>query len=105
MATPNSAFLHVRSYREVQGCEDGSLAVRMVSFYQEAIRRLTQMTSGVRFFVFSDDVAFANELVSPFLDESATFVEPVAGADNALRDFTLMRMCRHGVVADSSFSR
>ncbi len=103
-ASPDSAFLHVRSYREVPGREDGSLALRMVPFYREAIRRLTQMAPGVRFFTFSDDVAFAKELVAPFLDENTLFVEPVAGVDNALRDFTLMRMCRHGIVADSSFS-
>lgn len=100
----DSAFLHVRSYREVPGREDGSLAVRMMPFYQVAIRRLTQMAPGVRFFVFSDDIVFAKELVAPLLDKSTVFVEPVAGVDNALRDFTFMRMCRHGVVADSSFS-
>lgn len=104
VSTPDSAFLHVRSYREVPGRADGSLAVRMRPFYRDAIRRLAQMESGVRFFVFSDDMAFAKELVRPFWDKSAVFVEPVAGVDNALRDFTLMRMCRHGVVADSSFS-
>lgn len=103
-ATPHSTFLHVRSYREVPGREDGSLSVRMVPFYQKAILRLQEMVADVRFFVFGDNVAFAKKLVAPFLDERAVFVEPVADGDGTLRDFTLMRMCRHGIVADSSFS-
>lgn len=105
-ATENSVFLHVRTYKEVPGREDGRFAARMSGYYRNALRHLAEHLPSATVFVFSDDVAMARRNV---LTEDALRGVPFdfVYADDGggqLRDFTLMRMCRHGIMADSSFS-
>ena len=116
-ATENSVFLHVRSYKEVPGREDGQCARQMIDYYRRAIDYILRHVENPAFFIFSDDVSFARELVSPLFSAfgypACTFIEPLCSkaiTSNSklpsaqIRDFTLMRLCRHGIVADSSFS-
>lgn len=116
-AAENSVFLHVRSYKEVPGKVDGQRARQMIDYYQKAITYILKHIENPAFFIFSDDITFARELVSPlFLAQGSpacTYIEPLCSksiTSNSklpsaqIRDFTLMRMCKHGIVADSSFS-
>ena len=102
----HSIFLHVRSYKEVPGREDGQCALRLTDYYRNALRFLAERVPGGEVFVFSDDLPWARRHV---LTDEVTRGLPFAfvyddGASSQLRDFTLMRLCRHGIVADSSFS-
>lgn len=116
-SSENSVFLHVRSYKEVPGKEDGQCALQMIDYYRKAITYIVQHVENPAFFIFSDDVAFARELVSPLFSAlgtwACTYIEPLCSdsitsnpklPSAQIRDFTLMRMCKHGIVADSSFS-
>lgn len=103
--TEHSIFLHVRSYKEVPGKENGECALQMVDYYRNAINYMNAHVPFGRLFVFSDDIEWAKTHVLSGVQKISRF--PITFNDVAstqLRDFTLMRMCRHGIVADSSFS-
>lgn len=111
----NSVFLHVRSYKEVPGKEDGQCAQQMSDYYRRAVSYIVEHVASPSFFVFSDDICFARELLSSLFEalgvQLPIYVEPLvclpesaALPSNQIRDFTLMRLCKHGIIADSSFS-
>ena len=105
-ATENSVFLHVRSYKEVPGGEDGHCAMRLQSYYRDALAHLEGvLPSPGRVFVFSDDVEWAKTNVLSGIAEKSRFDFVFNGENSSqLRDFTLMRLCKHGILADSTFS-
>lgn len=106
MPTENSVFLHVRTYKEVPGKEDGRCARQMVNYYRNALAYLAAKVPKATVFVFSDDVDWArqNILTKEVLKGISFPIVYNAGGGGYLRDFMLMRMCQHGIVADSSFS-
>ena len=103
--TEHSIFLHVRSYKEVPGKENGECALQLIDYYRNAIDYVNTHIPSGRLFVFSDDIEWARRHVLSNAKQISRL--PITFNDVAssqLRDFTLMRMCRHGIVADSSFS-
>jgi len=105
-AVENSVFLHVRSYKEVPGKEGGECALRMADYYQNALARLQGEIGGGTVFVFSDDIEWTKaKFIRRWCEDFSKFEFCVSdGESSQFRDFTLMRMCKHGIVADSSFS-
>ena len=101
----HSIFLHVRSYKEVPGKEDGRCAMWLVRYYRDALLRLEGELPSGRVFVFSDDIEWARVNVLAGIEGKSRleFVFNGAGSSQE-RDFALMRLCRHGILADSSFS-
>lgn len=103
--TEHSIFLHVRSYKEVPGKENGECAMQLIDYYREAIAYINTHIPSGRLFVFSDDIEWARHNVLSSAQEISRLPVVFNDSDSSqLRDFTLMRMCRHGIVADSSFS-
>lgn len=105
-AEANSIFLHVRSYKEVPRKSDGRCAIDMRDYYRNALRYLRERMGNGTVFVFSDDLGWSRRHVltdDVLKDSPFNFVFDSANSSQ-LRDFTLMRMCKHGIVADSSFS-
>lgn len=103
--TEHSIFLHVRSYKEVPGKENGECALQLIDYYRNAIDYVNTHIPSGRLFVFSDDIEWAKHHVLSCAQQTSRL--PITfndAASSQLRDFTLMRMCRHGIVADSSFS-
>ena len=105
-ATENSVFLHVRTFKEVPEWKDGCHVMGRVGYYRNALRYLAERLPSATVFVFSDELDWARRNV--LTDETRRgipfeFVYDDPGSGQ-LRDFTLMRMCRHGIVADSTFS-
>lgn len=102
---PESMFLHVRSYKEVPGRENGECALRLVRYYNDALAYVSANVARAKVFVFSDDVewAKANILNTVTRRSHLNFVFNNSQSSQ-IRDFTLMRLCKHGIVADSSFS-
>ena len=105
-AAEKSVFLHVRSYKEVSGNEDGRLAIRMESYYRNALDGFKDKLGNGNVFVFSDDMEWVKHRF--FTDWVKSFpcfqFVAVDGESSQLRDFSLMRLCRHGILSDSSFS-
>lgn len=105
VSTAQSIFLHVRSYREVPGNENGECALRMKGYYANAINYVSRHIPDGRLFVFSDDIEWAKTRLLPAVIKDCRL--PVIfndGNSSQLRDFSLMRLCKHGIIADSSFS-
>lgn len=108
-ATENSIFLHARSYTDIPGKQDYSNALP-ISYYVNALSYLRQEVRGGTVFLFSDDIKWANDRLSGVVRAAGYDCVPVGvgtkpdGVTDQLRDFTLMRLCKHGILADSSFS-
>ena len=103
--TEHSIFLHVRSYKEVPGKENGECALRLINYYRDAIAYVNAHVPSGRLFVFSDNIEWARRNVLSSAQQTSRLPVVFNDSDSPqLRDFTLMRMCRHGIVADSSFS-
>lgn len=71
-----------------------------LTYYEEAVKYVLKKTSTPRLFVFSDDIDwvkanFRTELPIVFVDKKD---------ENRHSDFRLMSMCRHNIIANSSYS-
>ena len=98
----NSVFLHVRSYKDIPGKEDGSRALKNIQYYRNALDYLKGVLSRGTVFVFSDDVEWAKANV---VRETPCFKFVYSNPDSSqLRDFMLMRLCQHSIAANSSYS-
>ena len=108
-ATENSIFLHARSYTDIPGKQDYSNALP-ISYYVNALAYLRREVKGGTVFLFSDDIKWANDRLAGVVRDAGYDCIPVGsetnpgGVTDQLRDFTLMRLCKHGILADSSFS-
>lgn len=69
-------------------------------YYKRAISMELEANSEAEFFVFSDDTEWARQNI-PI--ENATFVSGNEG-DNSWIDMYLMSMCKHNIIANSTFS-
>jgi hypothetical protein len=75
-----------------------------LDYYHNAIKSLLQKVKdmeSLRFFVFSDDLKWAEENLK--LEFPTTFVSGNTGKES-YRDLQLMSICRHNVIANSTFS-
>lgn len=99
ITSARSCFIHWRSYAEEIGVPHPSLA----GYYHSAVYLIERKYPGIRFFIFSDDVAAARkELMS--LGDKMIFVDIPEAGDQCLNDFYLMYSCGHAIVSDSTFS-
>jgi hypothetical protein len=69
-------------------------------YYKKAINRIEKICAAPRFFVFTNDEAYARDLLS---DRDVTYVNWNTG-EKSYRDMFLMSRCAHNIVANSSFS-
>ncbi|NNC86842.1 MAG: alpha-1,2-fucosyltransferase [Akkermansiaceae bacterium] len=107
----DAVSLHCRSYGEVTNLKDG---IRLgAEYYAKALDAIAERVPGAQVFCFSDDPAWAQDLLESAARPGAkggalpvTFIStPAEDATRAtLIDFTLMSRCKHHVVANSSFS-
>lgn len=94
----NSVSLHVRrgDYLTLKPPPVLSLA-----YYIAAVQIVAARLANPHFFVFSDDVAWAQQNLR--LSHPTTFVD-VNSESSAQEDLRLMSACRHHVIANSTFS-
>jgi hypothetical protein len=71
-----------------------------LDYYRNAVAKLVSMGAQLHFFVFSDDIPWAQANLK--LDCPLTFVSHNGAAD--YEDLRLMSLCRHHIIANSSFS-
>jgi hypothetical protein len=102
----NSAFIGVRRgdfvYAEQQRNFHGSMPL---SYFSDGIRLIQEYSPDVKFFVFSDDLAWCRE---NFVDGSVVIVDANRPGDGNAPgtehwDIWLMKLCRHALIANSSF--
>lgn len=71
-------------------------------YYKNAFDIITKRTNNPVFFIFSDNI----EQTAEFFDHSTNIVnvDSRGYSDPPLRDLQLMSMCRHNIIANSTFS-
>jgi hypothetical protein len=72
-----------------------------LDFYRAALAKVGSVVCKPHFFIFSDDAEWARRNISP--PGPSTFVDH-NGPEAAFQDLRLMSLCKHHVIANSSFS-
>jgi len=97
----NSVSIHVRRTDYVTNPGANKIhGVCGLDYYNNAIVKITNLVKTPHFFVFSDDIEWSKNNIK--INFPITFVEH--GADKNYEDLTLMSLCKHNIIANSSFS-
>jgi hypothetical protein len=91
----NAVCVHVRRGDYLK---DDNLEVCSIDYYQTAFQKLSYQVSDAKVFIFSDDPDWVKEN----LDFGAPRIIVIGNSD--YEDLTLMSMCKHFIIANSSFS-
>lgn len=94
-----SVSLHVRRGDFLIPMHVHIYGILPLDYYGTCVERLKKSFSNLTIFVFSDDLKWARENLK--LDVPMEFVEGCATDDE---DFALMRLCKHNILANSTFS-
>lgn len=98
----NSVSLHIRRGDYVTNKSTSDyLGALDIDYYRQAIKIIEDRVKNTHFFVFSDDIEWAKENLP--LDRNVTFVDWNNG-NTAYEDLRLMSLCKHNIIANSSFS-
>jgi len=80
----------------------GSGVLLPMDYYTRAVQHITTVENDCKFFVFSDDKGFAKEWARG--RPNFVVVDHNHGEHIAHEDMRLMSLCRHNIIANSSFS-
>ncbi|NTW33494.1 MAG: alpha-1,2-fucosyltransferase [Bacteroidetes bacterium] len=72
------------------------------SYYERCIKTISEKIQKPHFFIFSDDPEWAKSFLK--IDYPFTFVEGNSWNKTNYEDFRLMSMCKHNIIANSSYS-
>lgn len=97
-----SISLHVRrgDYITDKNAAD-LMGILPLSYYERAIAYICERVDNPSFYIFSDDLDWAKDNLK--INRPVTFVDIDGGKKDYL-ELTLMSMCRHNILANSSFS-
>jgi len=71
-----------------------------IEYYLDAMALVNERVSDPHYFIFSDDIEWARENIK----ESRTMFIDWNTGPNSFVDMQLMSLCRHNIIANSSFS-
>lgn len=94
--------VHVRRGDYAGGAAGRQMGTLERDYYHRAVGRIAAEVGAIQLFLFSDDFAWCTanlEFVHPTVP-----VERELGPERAYEDMQLMSLCRHHVIANSSFS-
>lgn len=98
----NSVGIHIRRGDYLKNWKYRGLCG--VDYYQKAIAYILEHIKSPKFFLFSDDIDWVKENISPLLKGyDITFVN-WNHSINSYKDMQLMAMCKNLIIANSSFS-
>lgn len=108
----NSVSIHIRRGDYVNKPEIAKVhgGICTINYYLKAIEFLEEKLLNPQFFVFSDDLMWAKNELPP--KKNIHFVEhdidegisQIGHKDNGYKDMYLMSICKHNIIANSSFS-
>ena len=98
----NSVSIHVRRGDYLSATYENMFVSLGRDYYERAVKRICGRVNDPRFFIFSDDVDFVRSEFA-WLDNK-NIVTGNSG-DNSYRDMQLMSLCRHNIIANSTFSQ
>lgn len=98
----NSVGIHIRRGDYLKNWKYRGLCG--IDYYQKAIAYILEHIKSPKFFLFSDDIDWVKENISPLLKGyDVTFVH-WNHSINSYKDMQLMAMCKNLIIANSSFS-
>lgn len=98
----NSVGIHIRRGDYLKNWKYRGLCG--IYYYQKAIAYILEHIKSPKFFLFSDDIDWVKENISPLLKGyDVTFVN-WNHSINSYKDMQLMAMCKNLIIANSSFS-
>ncbi|MBY0476807.1 MAG: alpha-1,2-fucosyltransferase [Chitinophagaceae bacterium] len=97
----NSVSIHVRrgDYVTSASANHGFIGL---TYYKDAFRITAERAKDAKYYIFSDDSAWVKQHLLGYID-SATMVVHNSGEDS-WQDMYLMSLCKHNIIANSSFS-
>ena len=98
----NSVSLHIRRGDYLSQTYADMFVALGRDYYEKAVGLIRERTDNPRFFIFSDDPDFVREEFSWL--ENKCIVTGNEGPDS-YRDMQLMSLCRHNIIANSTFSQ
>lgn len=101
MTNANSVSVHIRRGDYLQDNENSFFGVMDKSYYVKAIDFITDRVSTPQFFIFTDDQEWVESEMS--FPSNSVFVSKVLANTDYLEQ-SLMRYCKHNIVANSTFS-
>jgi len=102
MNQSDSVSLHIRRGDYVSNPETlKTHGVCSLSYYQDAVKFVSGKVANPNFYVFSDDIAWAKDHLK--IDFPCEYIGHNTGAES-YRDMQLMSICKHHIIANSSFS-
>ena len=102
IGSKNAVFLHIRRADYVTNPDTNNYhGTCSIEYYLDAAKRIADRTPNPHFFLFYDDHPWVKENLR--LPYPCTYVDH-NGADKNYEDLTLMSMCKHAIIANSSFS-
>ncbi|MGM9580179.1 MAG: alpha-1,2-fucosyltransferase [Anaerovibrio sp.] len=93
-----SVSIHIRRGDYVNNSVHGNVC--SMDYYTRAVEYMTDKLHHPKFFVFSDDISWCRDNLH-LMD--AVYVDENQGSNSYL-DMRLMSMCKHNIIANSSFS-
>ena len=102
MASTQSVGLHVRRGDYVNDPKNSNIInICSLEYYREAIEYIVNRIEKPVFYIFSDDMAWVKAHLST--DFPCIYVDYNSGLES-YRDMQLMSLCKHHIIANSSFS-
>jgi hypothetical protein len=96
-----SVAIHFRFFDKAH--QDVKLNNVSLDYYTNAINYIQNLNLDVHYFIFSDDpLTVYNSLSLP--EEKVTYISNNKGDENAYADLWLMSLCKHFIIANSTFS-
>ena len=97
-----SVSIHVRRGDYLSVIYKNQFVTLDKNYYGNAIKYISEHVSNPHYFIFSDDAAFVKEMFKDI--ENKTIVAANSG-DDSFRDMQLMSLCKHNIIANSTFSQ
>lgn len=102
MAKVDSVSVHIRRGDYVTNAKTNAVhGACDISYYQKAAELIISRITTPHFFIFSDDHEWVKQNIT--FSHSTTYVDHNNAARN-YQDLRLMSLCRHNIIANSSFS-
>lgn len=96
----NSVSIHIR--RGDYLSTNSNLKVLDIEYYQKAIAHITEKIEDVHFFIFSDDINWVRQNLN--IENHEYSIIDWNKRDESYIDMQLMSLCKHNIIANSSFS-
>lgn len=98
----DAVSIHVRRGDYFKPNVEKILGVLPLDYYQRAIEEIEKSIKKPTYYIFSDDPEYCNQNFKKFLNDFI-LINSNSGAD-AWKDLCLMTLCKHHIIANSSFS-